>query len=47
MFSIRWMKYYRLACVGMVVVSLIRDVLTSPTQHKNAITPEMKVTFGN
>lgn len=43
-FSKPRMKYYRLVYAGMFVVSLI--VITSPTQDKNAITPEMKVTFG-
>lgn len=46
MFSKCWMKY-SLACAEMFVVILIRDVLTIPTQHKNAIRPEMKVTFRN
>lgn len=38
------MKRYRLDCAGiMFVVDLIRDSLTSPTQHINAIMPEMKM----
>jgi len=27
----------------MFVIDLIRETLISPTQHRNAITPEMKV----
>ncbi len=38
------MKRYRLDRAGiMFVVDLIRDALTSPTQHHNAKPPEMKV----
>ena len=35
------MKHYRLDHAGiMFVVDLIRDALTSPTQHHNAIHPK-------
>ncbi len=37
-------RHYTLDCTGiMFVTDLIRDTLTSPTPHRNAIAPEMNV----
>ncbi len=37
-------RHYTLDCAGiMFVTDLIRDTLTSPTPHRNAIVPEMDV----